>query len=176
MNVTLLPHTPDHLRALLAGPGDYEARFGVAVAEGLQEFLAGPDVSESFHEYLRKSAGADPWRDGFGVLLREENKVIGFASFNGPPDAEGMVEISYAIAPGCRGRGYATEAARLLIERAMASGKVRTLFAHTLPEKNASTRILEKCGFQLGGEVMSQEDGLIWRWELPLADSEAAHS
>ena len=175
MNVTLLPHTPDHLRALLAGPGDYEARFGVAVAEGVREFLAGTEVSTTFRDYLREAAGADPWRDGFGILLDEEKRIVGLASFNGPPDVAGVVEISYAVVPEYAGRGYATEAARLLIERAVASGKVRTLRAHTLPERNASTRILEKCGFQLGGEVMSEEDGLIWRWELP-AHSEAAHA
>ena len=55
----------------------------------------------------------------------------------------------------------------MLIARAVASGRVRTLRAHTLPEHNASTKVLEKCGFKLVGEVMHQEDGLIWLWELP---------
>jgi RimJ/RimL family protein N-acetyltransferase len=90
------------------------------------------------------------------------------ASFNGAPDAAGAVEISYVIAPAYTGRGYATEAARLLIAHATASGQVRTVQAHTLPEKNASTRILEKCGFQYRGAVSHPEDGLIWLWELPV--------
>ncbi len=68
--------------------------------------------------------------------------MIGLASFNGPPDAEGMVEISYAIAPGYTSRGYATAAARLLIAHAPASGAVRTVRAHTAPAENASARIL----------------------------------
>ncbi len=55
----------------------------------------------------------------------------------------------------------------MLIARAVASGGVSTLRAHTLPEHNASTKVLEKCGFKLVGEVMHPEDGLIWRWELP---------
>jgi RimJ/RimL family protein N-acetyltransferase len=37
--------------------------------------------------------------------------------------------------------------------------------AHTLPERNASTRILEKCGFTFRGEILDPEDGLVWRWE-----------
>ncbi len=169
MNVSLLPHTPNHLRALLAGPENYEAQFGVAVAGGVREFLGGPEVSESFREYLRESTASDPWRDGFGVLLVEEKRVIGLASFNGQPDAEGVVEISYAIAPGYTSRGLATAAARLLIAYALASGAVRTVRAHTAPEENASTRILQKCGFQKEGTIDHPEDGLIWRWSLPIS-------
>jgi RimJ/RimL family protein N-acetyltransferase len=162
-----LAHTPDHLQALRDGPAVYESQFGLRVAEGLSEFLGGPEVSESFLKRLRDATVADPWRDGFGVLHLVENRLIGLASFNGPPDANGAVEISYGIAPDHAGRGYATEAARLLIDYAVASGQVRMVRAHTLPEKNASTRILEKCGFQHRGAVKHPEDGLIWLWELP---------
>jgi [ribosomal protein S5]-alanine N-acetyltransferase len=38
--------------------------------------------------------------------------------------------------------------------------------AHTSSEHNASTKILEKCGFTLQEEFTHPEDGLIWRWEL----------
>jgi ribosomal-protein-alanine N-acetyltransferase len=37
--------------------------------------------------------------------------------------------------------------------------------AHTLPNPNASTRVLTKCGFHRVGEVIDPEDGLVWRWE-----------
>jgi RimJ/RimL family protein N-acetyltransferase len=37
--------------------------------------------------------------------------------------------------------------------------------AHTLPEMNASCRVLEKAGFKRLGEVIDPEDGLVWRWE-----------
>jgi len=167
-NIRLLAHSPDHLRALQKGPGVYQTRFGMGIAEGVREFLGGPEVSESFLARLRDATAADPWRDGFGVIHIAENRLIGLCSFNGPPDAEGAVEISYAIALAYTGRGYATEAARLLIAHAAASGEVRVVRAHTLPEENASTRILQKCGFQHRAAVNHLEDGLIWLWELPL--------
>jgi ribosomal-protein-alanine N-acetyltransferase len=167
-NVRLLAHSPDHLRALRDDPGVYETQCGVGIVEGVREFLGGPEVLESFLARLRDATAVDPWRDGFGVIHVAENCLIGLASFNGAPDAAGVVEISYAIAPAYTGRGYATEAARLLIAHATASGQVRTVQAHTLPEKNASTRILEKCGFQHRGAVSHPEDGLIWLWELPV--------
>ncbi len=167
-NVRLVPHSPEHLLALRDDPARYEKQFGLAVAAGLSEFLGGPEVSESFQQRLRDATAADPWRDGFGVLQVEENRLIGLASFNGPPDAAGEVEISYAIAPAHTGRGYATAAARLLIDYAAASGAVRTLRAHTLPGGNASTAVLAKCGFKFRGAADHVEDGAIWVWELPL--------
>lgn len=165
--IRLIAHTPDHLRALLAGPEIYESRFQIKVAEGVKEFLAGPEVSEAFLTRLREAKEADPWRDGFGVLLCAEQRLIGLCSFNAAPDPEGMVEISYGIVPAYAGRGYATEAARSLLTQALADDRVRTVRAHTLPEENASTRILRKCGFRFCGAIDDDVDGTVWRWEKP---------
>jgi RimJ/RimL family protein N-acetyltransferase len=163
--ITLSSHTPEHLRALLEGTDVYERHFNIKVAEGVRDFLVGPEVSAEFLERLNGPATADPWKDGFAVVHVEDNIVIGFCSFTGPPSANGTVEIAYGIAPGYQNRGHATEAARALIRQAMASERVRTVQAHTLPQHNASTRVLLKCGFTLLGEVTNAEDGVVWRWE-----------
>jgi ribosomal-protein-alanine N-acetyltransferase len=170
-NIRLVAHTPDHLRALMEGPKSYELRFGRAVADGVREFLIGPEVSEAFLARLRDAASADMWGDGFGVVQLAEDRLIGVCSFNGPPDAEGAVEIAYGIASTYTGRGYATEAAQLLIAHAFSTGHVRLVRAHTLPEHYASTKVLEKCGFRLCGEVVDEVDGPIWCWELPAPNS-----
>jgi RimJ/RimL family protein N-acetyltransferase len=164
--ISLLSHTPEHLRALLEGTDAYECRFNIKVAEGVRDFLAGPEVSAEFLERLNGSAVADPWKDGFAVLHIADNAVIGLCSFTGPPSADAMAEIAYGIAPGYQNRGHATEAAHELITYAFASGRVRTIRAHTLPQHNASTRVLLKCGFTLIGEVTHAEDGIVWRWEM----------
>ena len=75
------------------------------------------------------------------------------------------MEIAYGIAPEHQGKGYATEAAEALTAYAFGSGQVRVVRAHTLPESNASGRVLTKCGFRNIGEVIDPEDGLVWRWE-----------
>ena len=76
-----------------------------------------------------------------------------------------MAEISYGVNPDHQRKGYATEAAQALTAYAFRSGQVRVVWAHTLPEPNASTRVLTKCGFRRVGEVIDPEDGLVWRWE-----------
>jgi ribosomal-protein-alanine N-acetyltransferase len=164
--ISLLSHTPEHFRALLEGADAYQRRFGVRVVEGVRDFLAGPEVSPEFLDRLNGPAAADPWKDGFAVVHVADKTVIGVCSFTGPPDADETVEIAYGIAPGYQNRGHATEAARELIAFAAASGRVRILRAHTLPQHNASTRVLRKCGFTLMGEVTHPEDGVVWRWEL----------
>jgi ribosomal-protein-alanine N-acetyltransferase len=170
-NIRLVAHTPDHLRALLAGGNAYELQFHLSVARGVRESLCGPEVSEAFLERVREAEAADFWRDGFGIVHFNENRVIGLCSFNGPPEADGSVEISYFIAPDYTGLGYATEAARLLIDCAFANPLVQSVRAHTLPEHNASTRILQKCRFKYCGELIDAVDGAVWRWELQREDS-----
>jgi RimJ/RimL family protein N-acetyltransferase len=165
-NIRLLAHTPEHLRTLLEGADAYQSRFQIKVAAGVRDLLAGPEVSAEFLERLNEPAAADPWKDGFAVLHIADNTVIGLCSFTGPPGADATVEIAYGIAPGYQNRGHAGEAAQELIAYAFESGRVRTIRAHTLPQHNASTRVLTKCGFALIGEVTHRDDGVVWRWEM----------
>jgi RimJ/RimL family protein N-acetyltransferase len=123
------------------------------------------EVSPAWLAQLNASATQDPWTHGFSIELRECGAVIGKAAFKGPPTADGVVEIAYGVDPDHQGKGYATEAAGALTAFALASGQVRTVCAHTLPEPNASTRVLTKCGFSFIGETIDPEDGLVWRWE-----------
>ena len=122
-------------------------------------------VSPVWLARLEKSAEMDPWIHGFIVKHAASDNVVGQCGFTGPPNAEGAVEIAYGIAPEHQGRGYATEAAAALTQFAFEEERVRLVFAYTLPEPNASTRVLTKCGFQKVGEIVHPEDGLVWRWE-----------
>jgi RimJ/RimL family protein N-acetyltransferase len=58
-----------------------------------------------------------------------------------------------------------TSVTEALVAFAFANGQVRLVRAHTLPEANASTQVLLKCGFHQVGTVVDPEDGPVWRWE-----------
>ena len=163
-HLQLVPFSPEALLGLIEGVGQFEARSGLRAADGLREFFVSDAVSPDWLAQLRASTGPDPWLHGFAVVDREDRSVIGSAGFAGPPDDSGTVEIAYGIVPSRQGRGLATEAARALIAFASASARVRRIRAHTLPEANASTRVLEKCGFERIGEIVDPRDGTIWRW------------
>jgi ribosomal-protein-alanine N-acetyltransferase len=158
----LIPHRPEELKALMRSEEEYEQVSGRKLAEGLRDFFVSGEVSQEYVDSLDRPG--DVWAFGFAILLRDEQLVIGACGFKGPPDAYGMAEIAYGIAPGYQNRGYATEAAAALVAFATESGRVRTARAHTLPEPNASTRVLTKCGFTFAGEVVDPDDGRVWRW------------
>lgn len=123
------------------------------------------EVSPAWLALLDGSSSSDPWIHGFVLVHRTSGGVVGRCGFKGPPGADGVVEIAYGVAPEHQGKGYATEAAAALVSYALSDERVRTVRAHTLPQPNASTRVLTKCGFQRVGEVIDPEDGLVWRWE-----------
>jgi ribosomal-protein-alanine N-acetyltransferase len=148
-NLKLVPQTKEEVLAMI------EAMSPAEKAELSADWLA----------LLHASTSADPWTHGFSLLLRNGDTVVGTGGFKGPPAADGVVEIAYGVSPEYQGNGYATEAAQALTAYAFSSGKVRVVRAHTLPESNASARVLTKCGFRRIGEVIDPEDGLVWRWE-----------
>jgi ribosomal-protein-alanine N-acetyltransferase len=147
-NLKLVPQTPDDLHAMIERMTPSER------AELSPDWLARLD-----------STSPDPWTLGFAVVHRTDDIRIGSCGFKAPPTADGRVEIAYGIDADHQGKGYATEAAEALTAYAFRSGHVRVVMAHTLPEANASTRVLTKCGFRFVGEVTDPEDGLVWRWE-----------
>lgn len=91
--------------------------------------------------------------------------VFGACGFKAPPGAERSAEIAYLTFPPLEGRGLASAMASALTGRAKASPAVDHVIAHTLPEPNASGRVLEKCGFRRDGEFLDPEDGRVWRWK-----------
>jgi RimJ/RimL family protein N-acetyltransferase len=163
--IELRPYSAEHLLALLESEEAFLRRFGLRAAPGLRDFYFSGDVSPKWLVQLRAAKGIDAWNFGFAVLIPAIGKVIGTAGFKGPPDADGMVEVAYGIVPAWQGKGCATAALSKLIAFASADDLVRVLRAHTLPESNASTRVLTKNGFAKLGEVMDPEDGRVWRWE-----------
>lgn len=165
--LTLIESDPQQLVAMIDSPEHFEELSEYSLADGLREFYTSGDVSPAWLTALRSATVADPWRHGFFIVDAQRGEIIGTAGFKGPPDANGVVEIAYGVAPEYQGRGYATEAANALVEFALSDPNVRTVRAHTLPEQNASTRVLTKNGFRHLGEVIDPEDGLVWRWELP---------
>jgi ribosomal-protein-alanine N-acetyltransferase len=159
--LNLLPAQVEHLASLVRGEtvfaGAYEQ-----VAEGYNEF---PGALEQILDLLRSGAMEPEWATCL-FIQQDERTLIGIGGYYGAPDAEGVVEIGYAIAPAYRGQGYATEAAQGMIERAFADPRTRLVQAHTLPNENASTAVLKKCGMVMVGEDVDTDEGVVWRWEV----------
>jgi ribosomal-protein-alanine N-acetyltransferase len=111
---------------------------------------------------LRKSGVAQPW---IGYVAVTDAACVGTCAFKSAP-RDGRVEIAYFTFPGHEGRGVATAMAAKLVAVARAASPGITVIAQTLPHPSASTRILERLGFERSGVVEHPEDGTVWEWEL----------
>lgn len=141
--------------------------------EGLREICSnGPEIKtfllpvlQQSLDFHRRIGSVPPWQS-YLAIRSPENCLVGISAFKGNPTEAGEVEISYGTVPGFEGHGYATGIARGLVKIAFGSPAIRRVIAYTLPEKNASGRVLQKVGMVNVGEVMDPEDGKYWRWEI----------
>ena len=135
-------------------------------AHAMVEGMSPEDRGQLSPEWLARiqSPTVDHWTLGYTLVRTDDGVPVGQCGFKGPP-RDGFVEIAYMVAPEYEGRGYATEAARGLVEIALGSDKVRVVIAHTIERANASSRVLVKNGFATAGQVIDPEDGAVWKWE-----------
>lgn len=128
----------------------------------LTAYFAGPDWRSTWTrrgEQARRDPASADWVTG--VIWDEDRSVaVGRAGFHGPPDAEGMVEIGYAVDPAHRRRGYARAALEALLRRARDEPAVRTVRVTIDPGNTASRDLAVQYGFAAVGEQWDDEDGL----------------
>lgn len=152
------------IQALVESDTSFTERFGIAVVEGWSGF---PDALPHALE-TAEHHDADQW--GSHLFFDDDGALVGFGGFKGPPTDDGDVEIGYAIAPARQGRGLATAAVRMLIDRARNDGASRVI-AHTLATRNPSTGVLTHWGFTHTATTTDPDQGIdedVWRWELQL--------
>jgi len=158
--VRLVPATVPLLNAL----NDDRTRFGDLIGspapDGWPEF---PEAIGFTLEHLRTAPEPDrAWSMQFFVDAAT-GRMVGSGGFAAPP-VDGTVEIGYEIAPEFRGRGFGSAAAQALVERAVASGDVDHVVAHTLPGPNPSTGVLVSLGFEHVADQVDAEVGTVWEW------------
>jgi ribosomal-protein-alanine N-acetyltransferase len=106
------------------------------------------------------------------VVLRSTKRAIGWLSLRVGDQERRTAEIGYSIVNGFRGAGYATEAARLIVEFAFEESDLRELSACCVPANAASRRLLASVGFlerrvQRNGAIVRGQPVDIVIFELP---------
>jgi len=112
--------------------------------------LPHPYTAADAHEFIAHVNGADgelAW-----LIALPNDKIIGacgIAALDGK-----QPEIGYWLGVPYWGKGYATEAARALIDHAFTELGHETLQAGARVSNPTSRRVLEKCGFQWTGVAL----------------------
>ncbi|MFC0597557.1 GNAT family N-acetyltransferase [Streptomyces palmae] len=101
---------------------------------------------------LDRDEGDGPGHPGvFEIRRREDGQAIGGIGFHGPADEHGSVTIGYGLIPSARGRGYASEALRGLLEFARAQGFARVK-GDADHDNTASQRVMRSAGMRQVGQ------------------------
>src|SRR6185369_8462134 len=97
-------------------------------------------VLQETSQLYRTAGFQSPWICYVAVT---NDKLVGTCGFKGPA-LDGRVEIAYFTFPGYEDKGIATQMARKLLSIARDAQPDIIVTAQTLPERNASHRVLEK--------------------------------
>ena len=158
--VRLIPATVPLLDALNDDPALFAGLIGSPVPDGWPEF---PEAIGFTLAHLQSASEADAsWSMQFFVDAAT-GRLVGSGGFAAPP-VERTVEIGYEVAPEYRGQRFGVAAARALVERAVISGEVDHVTAHTLPGPNPSTGVLVSLGFEHVDDQEDPEVGPVWEW------------
>ena len=174
-NLKLIPCELKHFEAILKDQEQLEEMLGVTVFDSWFDFpgVASIEAMRFLYEHLRANPDVLGWWTYLFIHV-EDNVLVGLDGYKGKADESGMVEIGYAIVPAYRCRALATEAAQGFIDHAFSHVHIKRVDAHTLAERNASTKVLEKVGMKHVGTVPDPDHGEIWYWSLRKRDLKAA--
>ncbi len=162
MDIEIVPCSAGHLEKLIEGADAFQQAYELQPIDGYMPFNG---ALEYILNQIQSSQLWHPWLP-YLFVFRPDRSVVGLGGFKSVPDARRSIEIGYSVAPTYQGKGFATSAASQLIEIAFESKLVDCVYAHTLAEQNASTRVLEKCGMSKESESIDRDVGNLWRWEI----------
>jgi [ribosomal protein S5]-alanine N-acetyltransferase len=154
LEVSLLPFTEIVTPRLVLRqvvPADAEAVFALRSDERMMKFLGRPMAKtiddaiamvDAYTQALEKNEGIT-----WAVCLKEDRKMIGTLGFWRMDKANYRTEIGYMLHIDHWRKGYMHEAIQAGLNYAFKQLKFHSVEANADPRNEASTAILEKCGF-----------------------------
>jgi RimJ/RimL family protein N-acetyltransferase len=112
------------------------------------------DIMSLSEAELEKRLFETPWMSGldtFFIIEKKDGTRIGHITSFVMGEWRGKMEIGYAIVPSERGKGYGTEAVKLMIDYLFTKKNVIRIQVTTHADNISSQKVLEKVGFQREG-------------------------
>ncbi|WP_419902003.1 GNAT family N-acetyltransferase [Kiloniella sp.] len=158
-----LPLDTDRLRIRKYRLTDMEETRPMSQDPVLRQWIPSGVFNEEEHrEYVAKSS-ADKAQD-FIVEDKHTGEIVGEMTFH-LWFVERTWEIGWLILPAYQGKGYASEAARALINLGFRTMGLHRIIATAQPENPASWRVMEKVGMRREGhykQCIPRPDGTWW--------------
>jgi len=113
------------------------------------------------HPYLRRHAVefVNKKRAGFrrrealalAITTASNDSLVGMVELSRLHPTDRRAELGYWVAPGQRGQGYATEAARAMCDVGFSALRLHRIEARAFARNHGSIRVLEKAGLRHEG-------------------------
>lgn len=157
----LVAITPAMLKAEEAGDGSFAKILGAEVTTEWPPEHWEPHV----YHFIQKQYEDEPRTRGWHryVLLPEARGSVLRHTLIGAvgafPKLEGDAEIGYSTIRRYQRQGYATEAARALVEWLLTQKDVKSVSAQTYPSLPESIKVMERCGMTYVGS--GEDEGTV---------------
>lgn len=122
----------------------------------------GRPTREEMRETIRRQQASHAGT-GIGLLVvRVAERFAGYCGLTAGHASPAEPELAYELLRRYHGRGYATEAARAVVDAAAGTGR-RRLWATVRTWNDASFRVLDKVGFERTDRVTTDDFGdTVW--------------
>ena len=112
----------------------------------------------SFVDMFRAWQSEQPRRRfQLAIILREDSALIGNCGLRRKPGNEWEADIGYELSPERWGHGFATEAARAMVDFGFCELGLRRISSWCVADNAASVRVLERLGFKKEGRLRRNE-------------------
>ena len=119
----------------------------------------GIKTKTEIYQTIKENVLGDYKKHGFGrfaVILKKENKFIGFSGIKYLPEYN-LVDIGFRFIKEYWGTGIATESGKASLKFAFTNLKLKKVYGFVLPENKASIRVLEKLKFTFEKDFFEEE-------------------
>lgn len=108
----------------------------------------------------------------FAICLKENNLLIGGCGIRRETELSQVANLGWAVSPEFQSKGFATEAARALIEFGKNDLKLSVIYATCDTRNTVSFKVMEKLGMKKVGVIKGTKEvkGHVrdsYRYELP---------
>ena len=142
---------------------DYDALYAIqSDAEVARWLYNEPRNHDEVREFLGRKIKGFEWREegdwlSAAVVLRESGDVVGDLSLCWLSKEHRTAEIGFEFDPARQGHGYATEAARAVLELAFEDFALHRVIGRAEARNSASVRVLEKLGMRREAQLVENE-------------------
>ena len=147
----LLPLDYENLMLLKESRADMEQNLGLVSSNLTFSGEFRELRAETFEFWLENAGDMDSdyrWHTNWEIILAEENRSIGGASFLGAPNRKGEVILGYILHQDYRKKGIMSEAISAISDWALKEGGARRVISFVQKESEAVDKLLKKCGFR----------------------------